>query len=123
MADKNGKIGICAFCGQTRVIETIGEVSQLELDRMATERCLCGEAQAEKRKKARKAKINEFIQRKFPDEKRRALITELSDAVWEDTFEEVNLKLYKDKNVRIWRDAENYLHIKIKRTEDDELKA
>lgn len=40
-----------------------------------------------------------------------------------DTFEEVNLKLYKDKNVRIWRDAENYLHIKIKRTEDDELKA
>lgn len=86
MADKNGKIGICAFCGQTRVIETIGEVSQLELDRMATERCLCGEAQAEKRKKARKAKINEFIQRKFPDEKRRALITELSDAVWEDRY-------------------------------------
>ena len=38
-------------------------------------------------------------------------------------FEEVNLKLYKDKNVRIWRDAENYLHIIIKRTEDDELKA
>lgn len=75
------------------------------------------------KEKARKAKINEFIQRKFPDEKRRALITELSDAVWEDTFEEVNLKLYKDKNVRIWRDAENYLHIKIKRTEDDELKA
>lgn len=48
---------------------------------------------------------------------------ELIDAVEDDTFEEVTVKLYKDKIVKIWKDADIFLHIRIKRTEDDELKA
>lgn len=124
MADKElKKIGTCAYCGQTRVIETLGEVTQKELDRMATERCLCQGAQGEKRKKARKAKINEFIRKKFPHEKLAGEIFMVIDTVEDDTFEEVTLKLYPDKNVRIWKDSDSNLHIKIKRIEDDELKA
>lgn len=124
MANKELKnVGTCAYCGQTRVIETLGEVTQKELDRMATERCLCQGAQEEKRKKARKAKINEFIRKKFPHEKLAGEMLELIDAVEDDTFEEVTVKLYKDKIVKIWKDADNFLHIRIKRAEDDELKA
>ena len=124
MADKELKnVGTCAYCGQTRVIETLGEVTQKELDRMATEGCICQGAQDEKRKKARKAKINEFIRKKFPPEKLAGEMLQLIDAVEDDTFEEVTVKLYKDKIVKIWRDSDNFLHIRIKRTEDDELKA
>lgn len=123
MAEKMEKIGTCAYCGQTRAIETIGEVTQAELDVMATERCLCQEAQAEKRKKAREAKIKEFILKKFPYEKLAGEILMLVDCVLDSTFEEVTIKLYKDKVVRIWKDSYHYIRIKIKRTEDDELKA
>jgi len=123
LAEKMEKIGTCAYCGQTRAIETIGEVTQAELDVMATERCLCQEAQAEKRKKAREAKIKEFIHKKFPYEKLAGEILMLVDCVLDSTFEDVTIKLYKDKVVRIWKDSDNYIRIKIKRTEDDELKA
>ena len=123
MAEKMEKIGTCAYCGQTRAIETIGEVTQAELDVMATERCLCQEAQTKKRKKAREAKIKEFIHKKFPYEKLAGEILVLVDCVLDSTFEDVTIKLYKDKVVRIWKDSDNYIRIKIKRTEDDELKA
>lgn len=123
MAEKMEKIGTCAYCGQTRAIETIGEVTQAELDVMATERCLCQEAQAEKRKKAREANIKEFIHKKFPYEKLAEEILMLVDCVLDSTFEDVTIKLYKDKVVRIWKDSDSYIRIKIKRTEDDELKA
>ena len=123
MAEKMEKIGTCAYCGQTRAIETIGEVTQAELDVMAKERCLCQEAQAEKRKKARKAKIKEFIHKKFPYEKLAGEILMLVDCVLDSTFEDATIKLYKDKVVRIWKDSDSYIRIKIKRTEDDELKA
>lgn len=124
MAEKELKnVGTCAYCGQTRVIETLGEVTQKELDRMATERCLCQGAQEEKRKKARKAKIKEFVERKFPFGNLSIEMLEIVDAVEDNTFEEITIKLYKDKIVKIWKDSDNYLHIRIKRTEDDELKA
>ena len=122
---KKEKIGTCAYCGQTRIIETIGDVelTQAELDAMATDRCTCVPAQEEKRKKARKKKINDFVTKKFSSPKLQGEIFEIINTVEEDTLEEVTLKLYPDMNVRIWKDSYSNLHIKIKRTEDDELKA
>lgn len=124
MAEKKFKpIGTCAFCGQTKVIETIGVVSQAELDRMATETCLCKEAQADKIKKARKIKISNFINKKFPEEKLAKEIIKLTELVEDATFEEVQLKLYRDKVIKIWKDADSNINIRVKRTENDELKA
>lgn len=126
MAEKELKnVGTCAYCGQIRAIEMIGDVelTQAELDAMVTERCTCVPAQEEKRKKARKKKINDFVNKKFPSQKLAGEIFMVIDTVEDDTFEEVTLKLYPDKNVRVWKDSDSNLHIKIKRIEDDELKA
>ena len=126
MAEKELKnVGTCAYCGHTRAIETIGDVelTQAELDAMVTERCICVPAQEEKRKKARKKKINDFVNKKFPSPKLAGEIFMVIDTVEDNTFEEVTLKLYPDKNVRVWKDSDSNLHIKIKRIEDDELKA
>lgn len=122
---KKEKIGTCAYCGQTRIIETIGDVdlTQAELDAMATERCVCPPAQEEKRKKARKKKINDFVTKKFNSPKLQEEIFSIIPSIEDDTFEEVTLKLYPDLNVRIWKDSYSNLIIKIKRTENNELKA
>lgn len=122
---KKEKIGTCVYCGQTRIIETIGDVdlTQAELDAMVTERCVCPPAQEEKRKKARKKKINDFVTKKFNSPKLQEEIFTIIASVEDDTFEEVTLKLYPDLNVRIWKNSYSNLLIKIKRMENDELKA
>ncbi len=123
MAEKLEQIGTCRFCGQTRVIETLKELTQLELDEAATENCICEGAIEDKRKRARRTKINEFVNRKFGENKLADSIRSLADLVEDGTFEEVTFKLYKDKIVRIWKDSEFNIYIRIKRTEQDELKA
>ena len=121
--EERQQIGRCAYCGQSRYIHTLGEVSQAELDAMATDQCLCAEAQAVKRKKAKEKKIKEFVEKKF-------IKQEMIDFIWsairmlEDSrIEEFQIKIYKDRVCKIWVDNDGYLHIRIKKTEDDELKA
>lgn len=117
------QIGKCAFCGQTRYIQTLGEVSQAELDAMATEQCLCAEAQKEKRRLAKEKKVNEYVRKRFVSEKMVDYILSTIKLLEEDSIQEFSIKLYKDKVCKIWLDNDNYLHIRIKKTEDDELKA
>lgn len=54
------QIGCCKFCGQSYQLETSGVCSQERLDEWATEKCDCGEAKEEKKRKEReiKAKMN-----------------------------------------------------------------
>lgn len=117
------QIGRCAFCGQSKYIQTIGEVTQAELDAMATDQCLCAEAQAEKRRKAREAKVMEYVKKKFVTDKMIDYILKSIKLLEDGNIEEFSIKLYKDKVCKIWLDNDNYLHIRIKTTEDDELKA
>ena len=49
--EMQGNKGFCAYCGQAVFIQTVGEVGQDELDRMATDKCMCPQAQSERRKK------------------------------------------------------------------------
>lgn len=117
---ENNKVGTCAFCGQTAIIETIGEVSQAELDQMATDKCMCKEAQSERRKKERKQKIKTYVEKHFSAEKIdfiNAAITMVETFV----FDKVSMN-YDAKTCTIWMDADSYLHIKIQHREDDELK-
>lgn len=122
--DKEEKhLGRCAFCGQTRFIQTIGEVSQAELDAMATDQCLCAEAQSEKRRKAREKKVKEYVKKKFVTEKMIEYIHTTIKLLEDGNIQEFTIKLDIDKVCKIWVDNDDYLHIRIKKTEDDELKA
>ena len=121
--EKMEQIGTCAFCGQERHITTVGEVTQQQLDDMATDMCLCAEAQSAKRKKARQAKIKEFIERKFIKEEMIEFIWHAIEMLEANRIEDFQIKLYKDRVCKIWVDNDGYLHIRLKKTEDDELKA
>lgn len=121
--EKKEQIGTCAYCGQTRHIETIGELSQAEVDAMVTDMCLCIDAVNAKRKKAKEAKIKEFVKKKFITEEMCDYIHLSIRMLTEKNIEEFQVKQYPDKVVKIWIDNDEYLHIRIKKTEDDELKA
>jgi len=114
------KKGICAFCGQSIFVEPIGEVTQAELDSMATNKCMCPEAQSERRKKERKAKIEAYIKKHFNDELSK-FVRDAIDLVEKFICDKISIN-YNSKTCTIWLDSDSYLHLKIQHREDDELK-
>lgn len=113
-------IGTCKYCGQTAMITTVGEVSQAELDCMATDRCMCSEASSERRKKERKEKLREYIRKTF-DEPLDKFIHDAFELVDDVHVDDVTIKI-GSRSIKIWRDSDLYTHIKTKRTEDEEFK-
>ena len=113
-------VGTCAFCGQTATIETVGEVTQEQLDAIATDRCMCKEAQSEKRKKERRAKIDAYIKKHF-DISMEQFVQDAVKIVEDYVVDKVSIN-YDSKTCTIWLDADSWLHLKIQHREDDELK-
>ena len=117
---ENKNVGTCAYCGQTAIINTVGEVSQVELDMMATDKCMCKEAQSERRKRERREKIEKYVEKHFTKEK--VDFVNAAIALVENfEFDKVSMN-YDAKTCTIWMDSDSYLHIKIQHREDDELK-
>ena len=121
MSDKkNVQTGVCAYCGQSMTIETVGDVSQDERDNMATAKCMCPQAQSERRKKERKQKISDYIKKHFTPE-RATFVRAAIDLVEGCDLDKVSLN-YDSKTCTIWLDGDSYLHLKVQKREDDELK-
>lgn len=114
------KTGTCAFCGQSIFVNPIGEVTQAELDSMATDKCMCPEAQSERRKKERKAKIEAYINKHF-DERLGKYVREAIAMVEDFEVDKISIN-YDSKTLTIWLDSDSWLHLKIHHREDDELK-
>lgn len=113
--------GTCHYCGQSVMLETVGELTEEQLDAMATEICKCPEAQSAQRQKERREKIESFVKRHF-DEPQYHFIEEVIEIVEAEEVSEVTFKLTDDRSVKIWLDKDYYLNLKIKHTEEDELK-
>lgn len=115
------KTGACAYCGQTMMIETVGELSQEEIDMMVTDKCKCPQASEERRKKERKEKIDKFVKRNFePDIA--MFIKNVIRMIEEQDLSDFVIKLPDDRAVKIWLDYDYFLHIKVKKNLDEELK-
>ena len=117
------KTGTCAYCGQSTIIETVGDVTQTERDQMATDQCNCPQAQSERRKKIRKEKIEAYIDKHFEDQDVRILVREIIDLVEHSQIGTTTFALGEEKTVKIWVDSDAWLHVKVKKTEDEEFKA
>lgn len=119
--EMQGNKGFCAYCGQAVFIQTVGEVGQDELDRMATDKCMCPQAQSERRKKERKEKIGKYVDKHF-DVNMGLFIESLIKMVEDQELTNVTLQLPDERVCKIWLDSDSYLHIKVKKVDDDELK-
>lgn len=114
------KTGTCHYCGQSIFVNPIGEVTQAELDSMATDKCMCPEAQSERRKKERKAKIEAYINKHF-NERMGKFVREAIAMVEDFEVDKISIN-YDSKTLTIWLDSDSWLHLKIQHREDDELK-
>ena len=120
MSDENKNVGVCAYCGQSLFIETLGVVTQAERNEIATNKCMCPEAQSERRKKERKAKIEAYIKKHFSPEKEDFIRASIGMV---ESFEVDKVSInYDAKTCTIWLDSDSWLHLKIQHREDDELK-
>lgn len=115
------KTGTCRYCGQSVFIDTQEDLSPHDLDMMATDKCTCPEAQSERRKRERKEKLDKFVKKHFSPEISN-LIHYVIKMVEEADLVDFQVKLPDDRIVKIWLDNDQYLRIKIKKTEDEELK-
>ena len=59
--DDEKKLGVCRFCGQSKMIQTVGDVSQDKLNEIATNECFCDGAVLWRKKEQRKADIEKFL--------------------------------------------------------------
>ena len=114
------KTGTCHYCGQSIFVNPIGEVTQAELDSKATDKCMCPEAQSERRKKERKAKIEAYINKHF-NERMGKFVREAIALVEDFEVDKISIN-YDSKTLTIWLDSDSWLHLKIQHREDDELK-
>lgn len=83
--EKNAQIGYCDFCGQGVQIETVGDVTQEQLNEIATKKCTCSEAKCYQRKLERAAKIDNYIKENFPEEAQECVkqLTKLVETKWD----------------------------------------
>ena len=119
MSDEMNK-GTCHYCGQQVFIQTVGELDQSELDQMATDKCMCPEAQSERRKRERREKIDEYIKEHFSSSKQN-FVREAVAMIEDFSFDKISLN-FDSKTCTIWLDSDSWLHMKIQHREDDELK-
>lgn len=121
MENENEKnLGFCHFCGQSQIIETVGDVTQEERDQLATNKCMCPEAQSDRRKRERKAKIEAYINKHFSDRVGNYVRASI-DIIESFDVDKVSFN-FDSKTCTIWLDSDSWLHLKIQHREDDELK-
>lgn len=121
-SEMEAKTGTCRYCGQRVFLEAAADdLSEHDLDMLATDKCMCPQAQSERRKRERKETLDKFIKKHFSPEISN-LIHYVIQMVEEYDLVEFTCKLPDERMVKIWLDNDAYLRIKIKKTEDEELK-
>lgn len=120
--ENENELGFCKFCGQSQIVHLLGEGSQEDRDKWATEMCHCQGAEAERRRIEREEKINAYIEKHFaPSQKQFVLDCVEVVKDWDSEIDEVTIKS-GCKQTKIWVNADEYICFKTKETEDDELK-
>lgn len=115
------RTGTCEFCGQSMMVDADQGASQAEVDALASSLCMCPDAQSDRRKKERRKKIAAFVSKNF-DEATAFLVNETIMAIEGRDIDEATYKLTDDRTARLWLDNDDYLRIRVKKTDEEELK-
>ena len=61
------QFGTCKHCGQTMLIQTVGEVSQERLNEIASTTCQCAGAELQRKIEQRKEDLERFLDKEVPE--------------------------------------------------------
>lgn len=114
--------GTCQYCGQSRIVETVGEVSQAERDAMATDQCFCPEAKEARRKAEREKKKTKYLEEKFKGSPAKEFMAHCIEAVdkWDSGIEYVQVKLDNGWTHKVYLNKDSDLKIKITKKNEEE---
>lgn len=114
------QIGSCKFCGQSYQIETSGVCSQERLDEWATEKCDCGDAKEEKKRKEQEIKAELNIEILFGGEGGAVKILRAAvHPVAECTVDSVTVNIGNGVKGTIKLTSKGKIQIKKTKTEED----
>lgn len=116
MSEKIVQQGTCKFCKNLRMIETEEDLTQAELDRIATEECDCPDALVERNRRIKIEAAREYINNEFDKAEQqdvRGVFRNAVDAVIYRRIEAVSVKMAKH-TYKVDRDSDG--DIRIQRT-------
>ncbi len=117
-----GNMGQCHFCGQSRIVETIGESTQEVRDGIATNLCTCPGAMAEKRAQAKAEKKKNYLER-FNDSPVKDFMSKCVEAVDCNglDIEFVQVKMGDGYTHKFYLNKDCDLRIKITKKNEEEI--
>lgn len=114
-------MGTCKYCGQGRLIQTIGEISQEKADEIASQECDCQGAKIEQNKVRKIARADKWAENRFCETPQ--VLEIFKQAFRAVTYHEVDQVSIKDNswNHVIKLDSDGYLNIKSTKKVEEEV--
>lgn len=113
--------GTCRFCGQTKMIRTVGDITQSQADEMATEGCDCKEAKVWQNRQSKINKAKEWAKLRF--EKTPNILSiffEAFELVTNHDIEKVSIR-EEDWTHNIFLDSDGFLNVKSSKKVEEEV--
>ena len=117
-----GNMGQCHYCGQSRIVETIGETTQTVRDEIATNLCTCPGAMAEKRAQAKASKKRDYLER-FKDNPVKEFMSSCIETVDSNCLdiEYIQVKMADGYMHKFYLNKDCDLRIKVTKKNEDEI--
>ncbi len=112
--------GVCKYCGQRKLIQTVGEITQAQADEIVTSECDCPDAKKMKNRKSKITKANEWAELRFERTPEViALFQEVFRSVTNNEVEKVSIKA-NEWTHNVFLDSDGYLTVKSSKKVDEE---
>lgn len=113
--------GTCRFCGQTKMIKTVGDITQSQADEMATEGCDCKEAKVWQNRQSKINKAKEWARLRFEHTPNiLSIFFEAFELVTNHDIEKVSIR-EEDWTHNIFLDSDGFLNVKSSKKVEEEV--
>lgn len=113
--------GTCRFCGQTKIVETVGDITQAQADEIATKECTCSHAKVWQNRQSKIKKATEWAEYRFEKTPNiLSIFTEAFDLITNHDIEKVSIK-EGDWTHQIFLDSDGFLNVKSSKKVEEEV--
>lgn len=114
-------MGTCKFCGQTRMVKTIGDITQSKADEIATNECSCKDAKVFQNRESKIKKAQEWVRLRFEHQPNIQEVFNVAvEAVANHDIEKTSIK-EGDWTHNIFLDSDGYLNVKSSKKVEEEV--
>lgn len=111
----------CRFCGQTKLLKTVGDITQSQADEMATEGCDCVDAKIWQHRQSKIKKAREWAKYRF--EKTPNILSiffEAFELITNNDIEKVSIR-EEEWTHNIFLDSDGFLTVKSSKKVEEEV--